>query len=43
MAKVQAGAWKRLGKRSARGTSKSGNKSARGAHGSGVGDGMVAT
>jgi len=43
MAKVQVGAWKRLGKRSARGTSESGNRSARGVRGSGVGDGTVAT
>jgi len=40
---VQAGVWKRLGKRLARGTSESGNRSARGVHGLGAGDGMVAT
>jgi len=40
---VQAGAAKRLGKRSTKGTSESGNKSTRGVRGSGVGDGMVAT
>jgi len=40
---VQVGAWKRLGKRSATGTSESGNKSARGVHSSGVGERMVAT
>ena len=40
--KVQAGAAKRLGKRSATGTSESSNSLPRGVHGSGVGDGMVA-
>jgi len=40
---VQAGVWKRLGKRSARGTSGSSNRSARGVRGSGAGDGTVAT
>jgi len=43
MAKVQVGAWKRLGKRSATGTSESSSSSVRGACGSGAGDGMVAT
>jgi len=41
--KVQAEAWKRLGKRSTTGTSESGSRSARGVRGSGAGDGMVAT
>jgi len=40
---VQAGAAKRLGKRSTRGTSVRGNKSTRGVHGSGAEDGTVAT
>jgi len=40
---VQAGAWNKLGKRSATGTSERGSKSTRGVLGSGVGDGMVAT
>ena len=43
MAKVQAGAWKRLGNRLATGTSERGSKSARGVLRLGVGDRMVAT
>jgi len=40
---VQAGAAKRLGKRSTRGTSERGSNSARGVHDSGAGDGTVVT
>jgi len=40
---VQAGAAKRLGKRSTKGTSESGNKSMRGVLGLGIGDRTVAT
>jgi len=40
---VQAGAAKRLGKRSTKGTSERGSKSTRGVLSLGVGDGMVAT
>jgi len=40
--KVQAGAWKRLGKRSATGTSERGDTPNVGWCGSGAGDGMVA-
>jgi len=43
MVKVQAGAWKRLGNRSATGTSARGSRLTRGVRGSGVGDGTVAT
>ena len=41
--KVQVGVWKRLGKRSATGTSESGNSLPRGVHSLGVGDGTVVT